>query len=158
INKLEALVIKCLFELTKMNRSQTGKPSPSSMVKGHWNALTRAAKALSPLGPELSWQQVVDYSFLSDFDLLCDPAMIMVVREWGTPAAWELLDSYFWIEHAKEEIIYLDVEICHLVTHICDERVFLLKKEAEIRETNPVLAFFVGRYQQENGRFDASHL
>ncbi|KAJ7216257.1 hypothetical protein C8J57DRAFT_1440557 [Mycena rebaudengoi] len=168
INKLEALVIKRLFELTKMNHSQTGYKHRRHIAKALQarskairNALTRynqAAKALSPPGPELSWQQVVDYSFLSDFDLLRDPAMSTAVREWGTPAARELLDSYFRIERAKEEIVRLDVEIRCLVMHIRDKRVFLLKKEAEIQETNPVLAFFIGRYRQEHGRFDASHL
>jgi hypothetical protein len=62
------------------------------------------------------------------------------------------MDTYFKIQRAKEEINCLNIEIRRLVTYIRDERVFLLAKEAEVRETDPHLAFFIGKYRMQRGR------
>ncbi|KAJ7839093.1 hypothetical protein B0H13DRAFT_1457725, partial [Mycena leptocephala] len=79
-------------------------------------------------------------------------------RPWATPGARELMDTHFKIECAKEEIHRLNIEICRLVTYIRDERVFLLAKEAEVRETDPHLAIFIGKYRMQRGRFDDDHM
>ncbi|KAJ6613135.1 hypothetical protein B0H10DRAFT_2222454 [Mycena sp. CBHHK59/15] len=81
-----------------------------------------------------------------------------MLQPWATPAARQLLDSYFKIEHAKEEIVWLDIEIQCVVTYIQDEREFLVKKEEEVRVTVPGLAFFICRYCMEWGRFDEIHM
>ncbi|KAJ7281137.1 hypothetical protein C8J57DRAFT_1433838 [Mycena rebaudengoi] len=183
INKLEELVLKRMFELTQMNRSHTGM-----YICGHWELLTKtsgyklrthiakalqvrsttiraalvrynsAAAALSPPGRALTWLEVVNYTFLSDFDLLRDPEMNRTIRSWATPAARHLLDTHFKIERAKEEIIRLDIEIRRLVTHIRDEKEFLVAKEAKVRLTDPGLAYFVRKYRFKRGRFDEQHL
>jgi hypothetical protein len=36
--------------------------------------------------------------------------------------------------------------------------VFLLAKEAEVRETDPHLAIFIGKYQMQRGCFDDNHM
>ncbi|KAF8991338.1 hypothetical protein BDQ17DRAFT_1393007 [Cyathus striatus] len=51
LDELESLVVSRMFELTKMNMSQT---------------------AMLPPRQPLSWDEVVSYAFLADFDLLCD--------------------------------------------------------------------------------------
>ncbi|KAJ7348100.1 hypothetical protein DFH08DRAFT_1001633 [Mycena albidolilacea] len=168
LNKLEELVIKRLFELTKMNMSGTGYKLRKHIAKalqtrsktirtalGRYNA---AATSLDPPRRTLKWEEVVEFTFLSDFDLLRDPEGNAAIRPWATPAARALMDTHFKILRAKEEIQRLNIEIRRLVTYIRDERDFLVAKEEEIRETDPDLAFFVHRYRMERGRFDHTHM
>lgn len=122
---------------------------------GRYNA---AATSLDPPRRTLKWEEVVEFTFLSDFDLLRDPEGNAVIRPWATPAARALMDTHFKILRAKEEIQRLNIEIRRLVTYIRDERDFLVAKEEEIRETDPDLAFFVHRYRMERGRFDDTHM
>ncbi|KAK6967051.1 hypothetical protein R3P38DRAFT_3337534 [Favolaschia claudopus] len=162
VNKLEELVVKRLFELTKMNMSGTGYKlrkhiakalqTRSKTIRRALERYNKAAKAL------LEWDEVIDYAFLSYFDILRDPEANAIIRPWATPAARQMMDTYFKIERAKEEIERLNVEIRRLVTYIKDEREFLLKKVAELQETDPQLAFFVERYRMERGRFDGVHM
>lgn len=124
------------------------------------NALGRynsAAAALHPPRRTLSWEEIVDFTFLADFDILRDPEGNAAIREWATPAARQLMDSFFKLRRAKEEIIRLNIEIRRFVTYLQDEKAFLLKKESELMVKNPVLAFFVRRYRLRRGRFDEIH-
>ncbi|KAJ7302857.1 hypothetical protein DFH08DRAFT_918854 [Mycena albidolilacea] len=168
LNKLEELVIKRLFELTKMNMSGTGYKLRKHIAKalqtrsktirtalGRYNA---AATSLDPPRRTLKWEEVVEFTFLSDFDLLRDPEGNAAIRPWATPATRALMDTHFKILRATEEIQRLNIEIRRLVTYIRDERDFLVAKEEEIRETDPDLAFFVHRYRMERGRFDDTHM
>ena len=70
-----------------------------------------AAAELQPPHDELSWDEVVEYAFLADFDLLRDTRQDIRKRPWATPAARLTMDSYFKILRAKEEIVRLNVEI-----------------------------------------------
>ncbi|KAJ7911697.1 hypothetical protein B0H13DRAFT_2328079 [Mycena leptocephala] len=168
INKLEELVVKRLFELTKMNMSGTGYKLRKHIAKALqtrsrtiWAALDRynaAAAALDPPRRTLSWSEVINFTFLADFDILRDPEGNAALRPWATPGARELMDTHFKIERAKEEIDRLNIEIRRLVTYIRDERVFLLAKEAEVRETDSHLAIFIGKYRMQRGRFDEDHM
>ncbi|KAJ7853198.1 hypothetical protein B0H13DRAFT_1643142 [Mycena leptocephala] len=156
VNKLEELVVKRLFELTKMNMSGTGYKlrkhiakalqTRSRTIRAALDRYNAAAAALDPPRRTLSWSEVIDFTFLADFDILRDPEGNAALRPWATPGARELMDTHFKIERAKEEIHRLNIEIRRLVTYIQDERVFLLAKEAEVRETNPQLGFFIGKY------------
>ncbi|KAJ7034307.1 hypothetical protein C8F04DRAFT_1349600 [Mycena alexandri] len=137
--KLERLVIQRMFELTKMNLSQTGYKlrrhiakalqARSQAIKNALKTYNSAASALVPAGRILSWSEVVEYAFLADFDLLRDPEKVGEVREWATPGARLLLDQYFRIERAREEVIRLDVEIRRFVTYLRDEKLELIAAE-----------------------------
>ncbi|KAF7346242.1 hypothetical protein MSAN_01851200 [Mycena sanguinolenta] len=152
INDLEALVLKRMFELTKMNMSGTGYKLRKHIAKALQtrskairNALARynsAAAALSPPRRQLTWAEVIDYTFLSEWDLLRDPDANAKIRPWASPAARLVLDTYFKIERAQEEIDRLNVEIRRLVTYIRDEKEYLDHKAREIEKTDPNLAFF----------------
>jgi hypothetical protein len=96
-----------------------------------------------PPGRKLTWSEVVEYVFLSDFDLLRHPERGIEVRAWADPAARLLMDTYFKIERAREEIKPCDIEIRRLVTHIRDEGEFLVSREKKIAETDPGLAWCV---------------
>ncbi|KAJ6595266.1 hypothetical protein DFH09DRAFT_1244552 [Mycena vulgaris] len=168
VNWLETLVVRSLFELTKMNMSQTGYKLRKHIAKALQvrsktirRALTRynaAAAALTPRRHSLTWAEVIDYAFLSDFDILRDPDGNAALRPWADPAARHLMDCFFKIERAREEITRLNIEIRRLVTYIRDEKEVLLKKESEVSLTDPHLAFFIGKYRLQRGRFDETHM
>ncbi|KAJ7026072.1 hypothetical protein C8F04DRAFT_891168, partial [Mycena alexandri] len=75
--------------------------------------------------------------------------------EWATPGARLLLDQYFRIERAREEIIRCNVEIGRLVTYIRDEQAFL---EADLQVTNLGLAWCVRQYRFERERYNDIHM
>ncbi|KZP05529.1 hypothetical protein FIBSPDRAFT_673874, partial [Athelia psychrophila] len=82
VDHLEGLIVARMFELTKMNMSQTGykmrkhiSKALQSRSQAICTALERyntAARALSPPRQQLEWSDVVDYAFLADFDILRD--------------------------------------------------------------------------------------
>ncbi|KAF7371917.1 hypothetical protein MVEN_00049400 [Mycena venus] len=109
------------------------------------NAIQRyniAARALEPPAPKFTWDQVVEYAFLADFDFLRVMDEDVLKKPWSHPAYWLAMDSYFKIERAWEEIVRLNNEIHQLVTWINDEDRFLL----------------VHRYQLEHGCSDMGHM
>ncbi|KAJ7852551.1 hypothetical protein B0H13DRAFT_2238171 [Mycena leptocephala] len=143
--KLEKLVVQRMFELTKMNLSQTGYKlrkhiakalqARSQAIRTALKSYNIAAAAMVPPGRKLTWSEVVEYAFLSDFDLLHHPERARL-----------LMDTYFKIERAREEIKRCNIEIRCLVTHIRDEGEFLC------------LAWCVQRHRQQRERYDAIHL
>ena len=70
--------------------------------------------ALVPPQQVLDWDQVVKYTFLSDFDLLCDACQDIRRKPWATPAAHLAIDQAFKLERAEEEIAWLNIEVPHL--------------------------------------------
>ncbi|KAJ7936025.1 hypothetical protein B0H13DRAFT_1853726 [Mycena leptocephala] len=121
--KLEKLVVQRMFELTKMNMSQTGYKlhkhiakalqARSQAIRTALKSYNIAAAAMVPLGGSLlgrrSWKRGIE------------------VRAWADPAARLLIDTYFKIERAREEILR-------------DEGEFLVSREKKIAETDPGLA------------------
>ncbi|KAJ7500260.1 hypothetical protein B0H11DRAFT_1714849 [Mycena galericulata] len=171
INKLERLVVQRMFELTKMNMSQTGYKlrrhiakalqARSQAIRSALKGYNAAAASLSPPGRTLKWDDVVEYAFLADFDILRNQVAIDTVhdiRDWARPASRLLLDSYFKIERAGEEIDRCNVEIRRVITHIRDEAAFLISKAAELDATDPTMAYFIRSYRWQRGRFDETHL
>src|ERR1700722_6349417 len=148
LDNLERLVVARIFELTKMNLSQTGLKI--SFIK-NWpfadctlgynlrqhiakalkarsqavhNALDRynaAAQEVTPPRPTLEWSNIVNYAFLSEFDLLRDARQDIRDRPWSCPTGRMAMDLYFKIQRANEEIDRLNVEIQRLITYIQDE-------------------------------------
>ncbi|KAJ7671708.1 hypothetical protein B0H17DRAFT_1162089 [Mycena rosella] len=155
------LVLKRLFELTKMNMSQTGECLLlyfSSRSESRDGAGYKLRKHISKALQKLTWAEVVEYTFLSDFDILWDPTGNAALRDWATQGGRQLMDSFFRIERAKEEIPRLNIEIRRLITYIRDERIFFLAKEAEIIQTDLHLAHFIWKYSNQRGRFDNNHM
>ncbi|KAJ7713506.1 hypothetical protein B0H16DRAFT_1667329 [Mycena metata] len=152
--KLEHLVVQRMFELTKMNLSQTGYKLRkhiakalqvrSQAIRNTLNSYNTAAKSIVPADRQLSWGEVIEYAFLADFDLLRKPAKLNEVRPWATPSARLLLDKYFKIQWAREEI-----------TH---EKVLLTAKEVEFQDSNPALSWCIRRYRFRRERYDSTHM
>lgn len=128
----------------------------SKAIRAALDRYNDAAKRMLPPRPQLTWDQIVEYAFLSDFDILCDSRQDIRKRPWAQPANRILMDKHFKIERAQEEIIRLNVEIKRIVTHIVDEENYLLK--AEENATTPTLAYFIQQYRLERTRFSRLHL
>ncbi|KAF8157317.1 hypothetical protein K438DRAFT_1621258, partial [Mycena galopus ATCC 62051] len=82
--------------------------------KAIWNTLNRyntAGEALDPPGRLLTLAEVVHYTFLSNFDILRNPDTTSSIRAWAPPAAHQLLDTYYKLEQAREEIQRPNIEI-----------------------------------------------
>jgi hypothetical protein len=127
-----------------------------------------AASVLDPPMPPLTWDQVVEYAFLADFDILRDTRAEVQSRPWTRPAYRLAMDRYFKILRAKEEIKCLNVEIPCVVTWIRDKDRFLHRMEQGLRETEGKseeeieadiqMAGQVQLYRQRRGRFDDTHM
>ncbi|KAJ7472491.1 hypothetical protein FB451DRAFT_1339449 [Mycena latifolia] len=178
LDALELLIVKRIFELTKMNRSQTGYKMRKHIAKAlqarskavrsaieNYNAA--ACTLILPM-PQLPWEQVVDYAFLADFDILRDTRAEIQARPWTRPTYRLAMDRYFRILRACEEIKRLNIEIPRVVTWIRDENSFLRKMEANLRDEEGKseeqidkdiqMAIQVRLYRERRGRFDAGHM
>jgi hypothetical protein len=184
LNALELLIVERIFELTKVNRSGTGgcwkiKTYKTDIISAYKmrthiakalqarsvaikNAISRyntAAFALEPPAPSLTWDQVVEYAFLADFDFLRATDGELLNKPWSRPAYRLAMDSYFKILRAREEIVRLNIEIRRLVTWINDEDQFLRNRELELVESgDSKMAVLVRRYRMERGRSDIHHM
>lgn len=130
----------------------------SQAIRNALNRYNTAAAALNPPRRPLAWEQVIDYTFLSEWDLLRDPDANASLRPWATPAARVVLDMYFRMERAQEEVERLNIEIRRFVTYMHDEKQVLDFKVQEVARVDPDLAFFIRRYQWKRGRFDDGHM
>ncbi|KAJ7312752.1 hypothetical protein DFH08DRAFT_917998 [Mycena albidolilacea] len=179
LDAVELLVVERIFELTKINQSQTGKgyklrrhiaKALQARAKAVRNAIDRynaAAIALGPPMASLTWEQVVEYTFLADFDILRDTRAEVQSQPWTRPAYRLAMDTYFKIERAREEIIRLNIEICQMMTWMRDEGHFLQGRELSLRSTEGktpeqaeedlLLAVQMKLYRQQRGRFDDDH-
>ena len=116
-----------------------------------------AALALAPPRQILDWDQVVEYAFLSDFDLLRDAHQYIRRKPWATPAARLAIDKAFKLERAEEEVARLNIEVRRLATYIRDEDICLRAKERELSDSLPALAHQVALHRMERARFNAHH-
>ncbi|KAK0478992.1 hypothetical protein IW261DRAFT_1551567 [Armillaria novae-zelandiae] len=158
LDQLEGLVISHIFELTKMNMSHTGYKmqkhigkalkARSQAIRTALSQYNAAAAALNPPRPSLQWERVVEYAFLSDFDLLRDIRQDMSGRKWATPAGRKALDLYFKICQAKEEIRRLNIEIQRVITYMHEA----------LTDSQPALALQVSLYRWSRERFYAMHM
>ncbi|KAF7981823.1 hypothetical protein HWV62_31947 [Athelia sp. TMB] len=167
LDKLEGLIVARMFELTKMNMSQTGYKMRKHVAKAlqsrsqairtaldHYNS---AARALSTPRRQLQWSEVVEYAFLSDFDLLRDTRQDISQRPWATPAGRLAMDLHFKLKRAREEIERLNIEIRRVATSIRDEAHFLERMESQVQQTDPLLAHQIHLHRAIRGRFNQHH-
>ncbi|KAJ7813590.1 hypothetical protein B0H13DRAFT_2382351 [Mycena leptocephala] len=165
LDALEGLVIAHMFELTKVNMSDTGYKLrkhiakalqvPSKAIKTALETFNKAAAALTPPQCELTWEEIVDYVFLTDFDLLREGREDIRGKPWAQPAGRAAMDQHFKLLQADKEIAWLNLEIPRLVTYMRDEEHFLTRQEDRLRAAGEAaLAHQVGLWRLEQARFD----
>lgn len=142
----------------------------SKAVRNAIDRYNAAASDVTPPKPSLTWDQVVSYAFLGDFDLLrdTDDTSEVLDRPWTRPAYRLSMDSYFKTLRAKEEIKRLNVEIPRVMAWIRDETRVLERKEEELMkvegktaeevERDRGLAVQVRLYRERRGRYNAGHI
>jgi hypothetical protein len=130
----------------------------SAAIRTALDLYNSAAKALQPPHTTLKWDDVVEYAFLSDFNLLCDTRQDVQHRQWATPAGCLALDTHFKILRACEEIERLNIEVRRMATHIRDEELFLHARENATRDIDPNLAHQIALYRMVRGRFNSHHI
>ncbi|KAI5999610.1 hypothetical protein EDD15DRAFT_2193652 [Pisolithus albus] len=141
LDNVERLVVSRIFELSKMNQSGTGYKLRKHIGKALQTrsaairtALTQFNTAAKNLGRRtLEFDEVVEYAFLADFDLLRDTRQ-------------------------DEEVVRLNVEIRRVVTYLVDEDRYLRACEGLYEDTNPMLAYQISRYRTIRSRFTPLHL
>ena len=117
-----------------------------------------AATAMVPPRRQLRWDEVVEYTFLSEFNLLRDTRQDVSHRPWTTPAGRQAMDSYFKRHRAEEEIAQLNIEIHRLVTYIRDEEHYLQACEDALKVQHPGLAHQISVKRNIHGHFHRSHI
>jgi hypothetical protein len=69
------------------------------------DAYNSAAAQLNPPCESLTWAKLMDAMTLADFDLLRDSRQDIRQQPWTQPSRCEVMNLYFGIKHAKEEIL-----------------------------------------------------
>ncbi|KAJ6479830.1 hypothetical protein C8R45DRAFT_1054445 [Mycena sanguinolenta] len=152
LDLIEKIIVERLLETTKIHQSGTGYKMRSHIAKAlqaRSKAMKKAidrynetAADMDPPRPSLNWDEVVNYGFLAEFDILRDTGNNIEGRPWTRPSYRFAMDKYFKILRAREEIKRLNIEIKRVVTWIDDEDRFLRKKEKEYMKSDPSLARF----------------
>jgi hypothetical protein len=131
----------------------------SKTVKNTIAKYNEIAESMTPPKPTLNWEEVVEYAFLSDFDLLCEGREDIRGELWAQPVGRAAMDQHFKLLRADEEIVRLNVEIRRLVTYMTDEEGFLKREEERLRaERKEGLAVQAGVLRMEHGRFTTLHM
>ncbi|KAF9230658.1 hypothetical protein BU15DRAFT_57031, partial [Melanogaster broomeanus] len=158
LDRLESLVVARIFELSKINRAGTALQTRSAAIRtalDHYNA---AARAMRPPRCVLKWDDVVEYAFLADFDLLHDTRQDVSQYPWATPAARYAMDLHYKMVRAEEEIQHLNIEARRLLTYITDEERYLQHCEALLKAKHPALAHQVALRRKIRGRCNMAHI
>ncbi|KAG1888001.1 uncharacterized protein F5891DRAFT_1218431 [Suillus fuscotomentosus] len=168
LDRLEGLIVARIFELTKMNRAGTGYKlrkhiakalqTRSVAIRSALNTYNSIASSMYPPRQTLKWEDVVEYAFLADFDLLHDTRADVSRHPWSSPGARSAMDLYFKMCRAREEIQRLNIETRRLATYIQDEDIYLRRCEDQLKDANPALAHQVALHRNIRGRFNSRHL
>lgn len=129
----------------------------SAAIKAALERYNAAASALIPPRRTLEWSEVINYTFLAEFDLLRDARQDISQRPWATPAGRMAMDLYFKVCRAPEEIDRCDIEIRRICTFLHNEERYLRSAEEQITKFNQSLAYQVRLRCLKHERFAAHH-
>ncbi|KAG1859026.1 hypothetical protein DFJ58DRAFT_840305 [Suillus subalutaceus] len=142
LDRLEGLVVAHIFELAKMNRAGTGYKlrehiaralqTRSAAIRSALNTYNNLASVVYPPRQILKWEDVVEYAFLADFELLQKTRSNVSQLPWSSPAA--------------------------RMTYIRDEDKYLQVCEDRLTVANPALAHQIAIHRNIRGRFNSRHI
>ncbi|KAG1719238.1 hypothetical protein EDB19DRAFT_1898796 [Suillus lakei] len=150
VDDVERLVVMRLLELTKLQMSGLGyklRTQISTALKSRATAI-RNALTPEPSSPPLQWEQIVDYSFLAEFDLLRKTGTEIQTKRWANPSYRHASTQHLAHQRAKEEIRRLNVEVGRLCTKIRDDALDYPRAIAQLELDNPPLAAHLQRRWQ----------
>ncbi|KAE9389543.1 hypothetical protein BT96DRAFT_753307, partial [Gymnopus androsaceus JB14] len=99
-----------------------------------------------------------EYSYLSEFDILWDTQEDIWGWKWATQKNGMLMQEFFKLIHAENELSRLHMEICWFFTYMSDEEQRLKAIAKDLKELDPALVLQVILHWQEHGRFNDIHL
>ncbi|KAG2051489.1 hypothetical protein BDR06DRAFT_983575 [Suillus hirtellus] len=159
VDDVERLIVMRLLELTKLQMNGLGyklhtqiSKALKSRATAIQNALQRYNKyaaEMMPPRPSLDWNQIVEYSFLAEFDLLCDSNGQIQTKWWVNPLYRQASAQYFDRVCAQEELERLNVEVGCLMTKICDDTIYYPNTIAILSTEDPPLASELSRQWEQ---------
>lgn len=129
----------------------------SKSIQTAISAYNEAAAALSPRRSQVSWDDVVEFSYLSEFDILRDTRNDVRERNWATQKNRMLMQEFFKLIRAENELPRLHQEIQRLITYMQDEERTLKGVAKMLDDKDPALGLQVLLHWQERGRFNDLH-
>jgi hypothetical protein len=83
----------------------------SEAIKNALNRYNTQAAKLNPPCPALTWKEIVDYSFIGEFDALQHARADIWDQPWTHTARHEATSKYLKLCRTREETTWLNVEI-----------------------------------------------
>lgn len=187
LDTLQRLVVQRLLEMTKANASGMSEyldisPTPLSTdlvllgyklrtsigkaMKTRSKAIRTALKKynslatqMDPPAPVLQWKDVMNYAFVSEFDLLHHAYSHRDISQlpWAIQLNREIAGKYYKIKGARDEIVRLNVECRRLQTHIRDEEALYVQVIQRLSQTSPLLAEEVRAAYENRRRVNRVH-
>jgi hypothetical protein len=164
-------VVQRLFELQRLNISQTGKYyfSPSDILlilftayrmrthiarslQTHCKTIRKAVEKYNkaardiPGRAPIEWSKVTHYNFLDEFSLLRETRQDIREHLWTKPAIHETIQQSLRIQRAHEELVHCNVELRRLHTAIVDESRFLAGILQELKASEDPIYVVVKEY------------
>lgn len=129
----------------------------SAAIHSALDNYNEAAAKLTPPRKLLGWDDVLNYTYLSEFDFLRDTRTDIRDKIWAKPAVRKAMSELFKLIRAGEEINRLHVEIKRLITYMKEEEEYIPAVARKVQASNPALAYQIQRYGNERGRFNSVH-
>ncbi|EIW80686.1 hypothetical protein CONPUDRAFT_24180, partial [Coniophora puteana RWD-64-598 SS2] len=161
-DRLQLLVVQRLQELAKTHIAETaykirtsiGKAiqKRSSAIRTALERYNTLAAKMDPPATQIKWDDIIEYTFLSELDILKHSYSQANVREqpWAQPINRDAATKHFKILRAREEITRLNVEAGRLRAWVLTENADIEQHEKRLKEVKPPLsaalaARFTGR-------------
>ena len=108
------------------------------------NAIKRYNEEPKKLGdpdvPSLSWEQISEFAFIGEFNLLCIGRSDIPSEKWAQAAYQEASTKHFKLCCTREELDRLNMEICRLWTFIQEETKHTEEVIEQLPMDDPLLA------------------
>ncbi|KAH7908745.1 hypothetical protein BJ138DRAFT_1203757 [Hygrophoropsis aurantiaca] len=168
VDDVERLVVMRLLELTKLQMSGLGyklRTQISNALKSRAPAIRNAlgrynkyAELMNPPRPSLKWEQIVEFSFLAEFDLLRETDEQIHSKRWANPSYRLAAVQYYDLQRAKEEIDRCNVEVLRLLTRVRDDAIDMPKAISALESTDHNLSSELRRRWKYTQSINAYHI
>lgn len=115
---------------------------------------------MEPAAPQLEWKQLMDYAFVSEFELLKHRhSHSNIIREpWAEPGNREITTKFFKLRGAREEIARCNYEARRLETSVHDEHLHYEETIQRLQHSDPLLATAIQKEFVTRRRVNDAHL
>jgi hypothetical protein len=118
----------------------------------------RQAALLDPPRDAVDMNQILEYSFIQDFNLLRLSREDIRSKPWAQPGHRAAMARYFRIKAAQDEITRLNVEIRRLVSSIADEQSDVQNAIRSTNQTDRPLALHIEAEWSLRQAYNEEHL